>query len=167
MKAMRWRNYIAGPRVTRVVRSLLVTAFSLIVCKSTSIGDTVSPQERASRLERFFNSYHCPSPRHTGDYLRAADAYHLDYRLLPAISVIESQCGFYPRLNNRWGWMSERGFSTVRAGIDFVSGRLAESYFYKDKTTDGKLRSYNPSPRYARLVKRLMAEIENLESAHD
>jgi hypothetical protein len=154
----------AAIRVRRIIPSFLAGAFSLITCNTTSSGDTVSLQERASRLERFFDSYHCPSPRHTGDYLRAADTYHLDYRLLPAISVVESTCGFYPRSNNRWGWTSARGFSTVRAGIDFIAGRLAASNFYKDKTTDGKLLIYNPSPQYARLVKRLMAEIESLES---
>jgi hypothetical protein len=158
---MRPHGCTAGTRV--INQSLLVAALSLLAGSTLSTGDTVSPQERASRLERFFDSYHCPSPRHTSDYLRAADAYHLDYRLLPAISVIESKCGFYPRLNNRWGWTSSRGFSTVRAGIDFIAGRLADGYFYKDKTTDEKLLIYNPSPRYARFVKRLMEEIEDLD----
>ncbi len=153
--------------VRRVIQSIGWAAFSLTAGNTIPAADTVSPQQRAIRLEKFFDSYHCPSPRHTGDYLRAADAHHLDYRLLPAISVIESQCGIYPRLNNRWGWTSARGFPTVRAGIDFISSRLANSYFYRDKTTDGKLLSYNPSPRYALLVKGLMREIESLESIND
>jgi hypothetical protein len=142
-------------------------AAGLLGCETTTLRDVMAPRDRASKLERFFDLYHCPGPRHTGDYLRAADAYHLDYRLLPAISIIESKCGSYRRWNNRWGWTAVRGFSTVPAGIDFVASRLSDSYFYKDKTTDEKLLAYNPSPRYAQVVKRLMEEIENWEYGHD
>jgi hypothetical protein len=140
--------------------------FYLFGCETISPGDVMPPSTRETKLESFFESYHCSRPFYTADYLRAADTYRLDYRLLPAISIIESKCGEYRRWNNRWGW-SSAGFSTVRAGIDFVASRLAESYFYKDKTTEGKLLLYNPSPRYTQVVKHLMGEIENLESTDD
>lgn len=140
---------------------------SLFVCETISPGDVAPPPGRASKLESFFESHHCPHPFYTTDYLRAADTYHLDYRLLPAISIIESKCGEYRRWNNRWGWSAARGFSTVRAGIDFIASRLAESDFYRDKSTEEKLLVYNSSPRYTRVVKQLMGEIEDLENTGD
>jgi hypothetical protein len=139
----------------------------LFVCGTISSGDVPPPPGRANRLESFFESHHCPRPFYAADYLSAADTYHIDYRLLPAISIIESRCGEYRRWNNRWGWTAVHGFSTVRAGIDFIASRLTESDFYKDKTTEEKLLLYNPRPRYTRIVKGLMGEIEDLESASD
>ena len=53
------------------------------------------PDGRVSKLERFFQSYGCPSPHYSADYIRAADAHQLDYRLLPAISLVESTCGLH------------------------------------------------------------------------
>ena len=113
-------------------------AFCLFSSETISPRDVTPPQGGRSNWNEFFESYHCPSPFYTAEYLRAADTYHLDYRLLPAISIIESKCGEYRHWNNRWGWTTVRGFSTVRAGIDFIASRLAEADFYKDKTTGGK-----------------------------
>ena len=74
--------------------------------------------QRHARLETFFQSFGCPAPYHVREYLGAADTYDIDYRLLPAISVLESTCGIYQRENNRWGWASARkGFASFRAGI--------------------------------------------------
>ena len=117
---------------------------------------------RVEKLETFFQSYGCPEPHHVQDYLLAADAYGLDYRLLPALSVRESTCGWHARWNNFWGWDSaQTGFESVTRGIDFVSRRLAFGRYYCGKTVDEKLRTYNQSnPAYADEVRKLMQEIE-------
>ena len=87
------------------------------------------------------------------EYLGAADSYAIDYRLLPAISVLESTCGIYQRLNNRWGWDSARkGFSSFRAGLQYIARQLSEGRFYKNKSLEEKVRMYNPNPQYARQV---------------
>jgi hypothetical protein len=94
--------------------------------------------------------------------LRAADSHALDYRLLPAISLVESTCGAFERLNNRWGWDSvQSGFDSVPEGIDYITEQLAEGPQYKGKTVKEKLFTYNPYPQYVRQVVRLMREIEN------
>jgi hypothetical protein len=154
-------------RIKKLLYAVAGAACCLFPSETISPSDVVPPPGRADKLESFFESYHCPQPFYTADYLRAADTYHLDYRLLPAISIIESKCGQYRKWNNRWGWTAVHGFSTVRAGINFVASRLAQSYFYKDKTTEGKLLVYNPSPRYSQVVKQLMGEIEDLENTDD
>jgi hypothetical protein len=112
-------------------------------------------------LEAFFDRYQCPQPHYTHVYLRASDKYALDYRLLPAISVLESTCGQNSRANNYWGWDSaRRGFESVPAGISFVVKQLMETRPYRSKMLSEKLEAYNPKPAYAAEVKRLMRQIE-------
>src|SRR5262249_42778346 len=90
-----------------------------------------------------------------------ADTYALDYRLLPAISVVESTCGVHQNQNNRWGWDSARkGFSSFRAGLEYIARQLAQGRYYRNKTLDEKVHMYNPSPQYAWLVKKLMRKID-------
>lgn len=116
---------------------------------------------RASRLGKFFRSYHCPEPHHISDYLRAADGYGLDYRLLPAISVRETQCGVTEAQNNWWGYHPGRqSFPTVAEGIDYVARQLAENPLYKNKTLRDKLFTYNPRPAYPVEVEWIMRRIE-------
>jgi hypothetical protein len=121
------------------------------------------PQDmRPAKLEKFFKAYQCPAPYYIDDYLRAADAYAIDYRLLPAVSVRESTCGQYGEaVNNRWGWDSARTeFDSVESGIDFIADRLSQSDYYQGKSTEQKLFTYNPNPRYVAEVKQLMREID-------
>src|SRR5882724_5036889 len=82
--------------------------------------------DRPIKLETFFKSYQCPQPHYVEEYVRAADMYDIDYRLLPALSIRESTCGQHNRLNNHWGWDSARkGFASVPRGIEFVARKLA------------------------------------------
>lgn len=117
--------------------------------------------QRHVKLETFFQSFGCPAPFHVKEYLGAADTYAIDYRLLPAISVLESTCGLYQRQNNRWGWASARkGFSSFRAGLEYIAHQLANGRYYKNKTLGEKVRMYNPSPQYARQLEKLMRKID-------
>ena len=127
-----------------------------------AVSATALPDPRAERLERFFHRYHCPAPYHVDEYLRAADGYELDYRLLPAISIRESLCGVSEkRENNHWGYHPERqSFDSVAAGIDYVARQLAESIYYKGKTLEQKLFVYNPRPAYPIEVQHIMRQIE-------
>jgi hypothetical protein len=121
----------------------------------------VSRDNRYDRLETFFQSFGCPTPHYVSEYLGAADSYAIDYRLLPAISVLESTCGIYQRLNNRWGWDSARqGFSSFRAGLQYIARQLSEGRFYKNKPLEEKVRMYNPNPQYALQVRKLMLKID-------
>ena|SRR5579862_404962 len=119
------------------------------------------PDPRASRLETFFQKYRCPAPQLISEYLRAADQNALDYRLLPAISIRETQCGLHEKDHNRLGYHpGEGGFPSVEAGIRFIARRLAEHPFYKGKTLHGKLFAYNPREAYPSEIQQLMQQIE-------
>ena len=139
-------------------------AFALIVSAHANVvpNDIVALEDkRHERLETFFQSFGCPAPYYAKEYVGAADSYAIDYRLLPAISVLESTCGIYQRQNNRWGWDSARkGFASFRAGLEYIARQLAQGKYYKNKTLDEKVRMYNPRPQYARMVKKLMLKID-------
>jgi hypothetical protein len=149
--------------IDMVFQAKRAAVVGLLTCAAIAADDTVAPRDqRIFRLESFFKAYNCPNPLHVEEYLGAADAYEIDYRLLPAISLLESTCGFYGRKNNRWGWDSNQsGFSSVVAGIHYVARQLAENPYYKGKTLEEKILMYNPDPHYVSSVRRLMRQIEN------
>jgi len=143
---------------------VLALAVAGILAQAISAADTLpaSPHDtRVERLKTFFEAYHCPAPLLVSEYVAAADAYGLDYRLLPALSVRESTCGQYARLNNRWGWDSANtGFATLQHGIRFIARQLALGKYYQGKSLDEKLRAYNPNPKYPAEIRKLMREID-------
>jgi hypothetical protein len=120
------------------------------------------PDPRIARLEKFFQIYHCPAPHHTSEYLRAADGYGLDYRLLPAVSIRESLCGLAEKQShNLWGYHpGHQSFPSIEAGIDFLAQRLTQHPLYKGKTLQDKLFTYNPRPAYPAEVHWIMRQIE-------
>ena len=120
-----------------------------------------APDPRFSKLESFFRRYNCPAPQHILTYLRAADGYGLDYRLLPALSVRESQCGRTERQNNRWGYKSgQQGFASLESGIDYVARQLSQARGYQGRTLYQKLFTYNPLAAYPSEIMHLMGQIE-------
>ena len=81
---------------------------------------------RAIRLRSFFAKLHCPVVNMSEDFIKAADNNHLDWRLLPSISVIESSGGKAYRNNNLFGW-GDQAFPSLRAGLDLVAFKLGRS----------------------------------------
>jgi hypothetical protein len=139
----------------------------MFVPTTTTVSDAPVVQvkqidQREAKLEAFFTLHKCPSPHHVTEYLNAADKYKLDYRLVPAISIIESQCGKHQPLSNWWGWNSARtGFTDVPSGIDFVTGQLANGKYYAGKSLEKKVTTYNSAnPKYLSIIKALMSQIE-------
>lgn len=115
---------------------------------------------RFRRIKAFFNKRACPMEKYAADLVAAADQNQLDWRLLPSLALVESSGGKVYRNNNVFGWDScKRRFPTVQAGIHVVAERLANSPYYRGKTLEGKLRSYNQNPGYAATVKRVMSQM--------
>lgn len=115
---------------------------------------------RLQRLEQFFAERDCPLKEAAVDFLVAADQNHLDWRLLPSISMIESSGGKDFTNNNVFGWNSNKdSFPSVRAGIHYVASKLGSSKLYRGKDVDSKLQTYNPYPDYVARVKAVMRTI--------
>lgn len=146
---------------------VLALLFSLTP-KATAIADTpvvvATPMDsRAVELGKFLESRNCPLLPYVDVFIASADKYKIDFRLLPSISVIESQCGkIFPRnTNNPFGWQSARvGFKSIPDAIDFITGQLANSKYYAGKTNAKKLAAYCPEPTYPTRVLNLMNQIK-------
>jgi hypothetical protein len=157
--------------VRRHVRFIAAASAGLAFCASTTtdVSASLAPlsriDRRAEKLNRFFGSYNCPAPYHAEAYIHAADAYGIDYRLLPAISIRESHCGLEERqLNNWWGYHPGRcTFASIEKGIHYVSRQLGSEYPYKGKSLAEKLFTYNPRSAYPGEVEWIMRQIEALE----
>ncbi len=121
---------------------------------------TVAADPRTARLRRFIANLHCPVLAMAEDFVHAADDNHLDWRLLPSISVIESGGGKAYRNNNIFGWdQGLQSFPTIRAGLNLVAFKLGKSPLYRNRDVFGKLRLYNPDASYAYKVIDVMNRI--------
>lgn len=137
--------------------SLMAVPCAMSLKQYTPSPKVASTDPRLQRLERFFGERDCPLQTAAVDFLIAADQNHLDWRLLPSISMIESSGGKAFTNNNVFGWNSNRdGFPSVRAGIHYVASQLAKSKLYRGKNLEGKLQTYNPLPEYVGRVKAVM-----------
>jgi hypothetical protein len=115
---------------------------------------------RTVRLTKFFSRLHCPVLSLADDFIHEADANHLDWRLLPSISVIESGGGKAYRNNNIFGWnKGAQFFPSIRSGIKEVAYKLGRSPLYKNRDSVGKLRVYNPEDGYVQTVVTVMNRI--------
>jgi hypothetical protein len=118
------------------------------------------PDPRTVRLRRFLSSLRCPVSFMAEDFVHAADDNHLDWRLLPSISVIESGGGKAYRNNNIFGWNNGlQPFPTIRAGLNLVAFKLGKSSLYRQRDVIGKLRLYNPDETYPQKVVDVMNRI--------
>ena len=157
------RHLLNGTRLSGRVLACAGAALAFCTVTTAHLPAALGPQGdfRIARLEAFFQNYNCPKPRYVSAYLRAADQYGLDYRLLPAVSLRETGCGAAERNNNRWGYHPGRqAFNSVQEGIEFMARTLTEGLYYRGKPLHQKLLTYNPRPAYPGEVKRIMQEID-------
>jgi len=108
--------------------------------------------DRTANLRAFFKSYNSSLEPYSEHFVLVADKYGLDYRLLPAISCVESTCGkFYiPSSNNPFGWgiygNTVTSFESIEVGIDTVGAGLAKNYVNKGYDTVEEIAPiYNPN----------------------
>ncbi|HWC98483.1 MAG TPA: hypothetical protein VG456_17105 [Candidatus Sulfopaludibacter sp.] len=134
-------------------------AFSTMQAPKLHIPD-YRKDPRFAILRKFFEVRECPASAYSHVFLEAADSYHLDWRLLPSISFVESTGGKAARNNNIFGWDSGRAhFTTPTAGIHAVGYSLSHLSQYKRKSLDQVLATYNPDSEYAQKVKSVMRRI--------
>lgn len=168
----RWAFYLARlpKRLVVAVAGLLILPLAVHVDRAASIDAHAAtlttvharpkPDMRAVRLRRFLASLHCPVMGLAEDFVQAADDNHLDWRLLPSISVIESGGGKAYRNNNIFGWNNgTEPFPSIRAGLNMVAFKLGKSQLYRNHDILGKLHLYNPDEAYAPKVLSVMRKI--------
>ena len=121
---------------------------------------------RTARLKSYFAKLRCPISYLAEDFVHAADDNHLDWRLLPSISVVESGGGKSYRNNNIFGWANgDHLFPTLRSAINEVAFKLGKSTLYRNRDNEAKLHIYNPeNDSYVDSVKAVMNQISPVEN---
>ena len=94
---------------------------------------TISPEEvaynsKVSKIKKYLSSRDAPLAKYSEEFVKAADYYDIDYRLVAAISIIESSGGKHTfKPYNAWGW-GKSGFDSWKDGIWTVSKGLGKYY---------------------------------------
>ena len=121
---------------------------------------------RVAALERVFTKYDSPLTPYAKDYVAMADKHSVDWKLLPAISGLESTFGkqLINGTYNAYGWGSGTiYFKNWVDGIETIDKSLRENYMDKWKATDvwsiGPI--YAESPTWSVRVNHFMNEINN------
>lgn len=106
---------------------------------------------RAKIIEDFFKGYGAPLAEFADTFVTVADKYGLDYRLLPAISMQESNGGkrIIPSSKNPFGYGiygdNVLKFATFEDAIERVGRGLKEDYLDKGLTDPNKIMAkYTP-----------------------
>ena len=92
---------------------------------------------RVKVLEKYLKKYDSPLTPNARDFVYYADKYNLDWRLVAAISGVESTYGkqIPPYSHNGWGWGvygdNVIRFKSWKEGIETVSKGLREKYMDK------------------------------------
>ena len=117
---------------------------------------------REAAIRRFMKQNHSPAEKYAAAFVAEADAYQLDWRLLPSLAMVESGGGQRqkPQGNNMFGWANGASrFSTATEAIHHVAEALATAPPYKGKDLQGKLAAYNRTPGYRMLITSVMRRI--------
>lgn len=111
--------------------------------------DSFEDLDKAQRLDTYFTERSMPLAGHGIEFVRAANKYGLDWRLIAAIGVRESSGGKHLMNNNPFGWGSAKiKFDDFSEAIDVVSSNLGgfnpnTARYYKNADTMKKLWYYN------------------------
>lgn len=124
---------------------------------------------RVKALERMFEKHNSPLAPYAQDYIDVADKYGVDWKLLPAISGLESSFGIHQLSGsyNSYGWGGGRiYFRSVEEGIETVLSGLKNRYIARGATTVEAIAPiYSESPTWAPRIRHFMNEID-AEYAH-
>ena len=115
---------------------------------------------KVEQVQSFYARYKAPLYGNARDFVQAAEAYQLDYRLLPAISIVESGGGKHLfKRYNPFGWGS-RSFNSFEEAIFYVAQKM-RVYYYDLGWKDPKKIAYKyngPTPEaWGRKVSYLMS----------
>lgn len=128
----------------------------------------IAYDKRIRILKEFLRTYDSPLTLHSESFIKFADTYQLDYRLLAAISGVESTFGkqLPEKSYNAWGWGIYEDhmiyFKSFDEGVETISKALREDYInaWKAKDVYQIGRFYAASPTWAQRVVYFMNKIE-------
>lgn len=125
---------------------------------------------RTKILSAYFAKYNSPFQYHAEDFINAADTYGVDWKLVPAISGVESTFGKNSYGYNAWGWGiygdQRLNFSSWKKGIFIVTEGLKKSYINDGLTNPTAMnRRYAASKTWGTRVNYFVNDLDNFAAS--
>ncbi len=121
------------------------------VVDSIALFSFIKKKENEAKIEAYLKAKNMPLYEYASEFIEAAEKHNLNPFLLPTISIKESSGGkkvFRPF--NPFGY-GQKSFKNYEEAISFVAEKLAEGKYYKGKTLEKKLKTYNSvKPNYVK-----------------
>ncbi len=132
---------------------------SNLTCKADALND-----KRVAALRNVFARHNSPLVEYAGLYVKYADENGVDWRLLPAISGLESSFGIYliQGTHNGYGWGGGTiYFDSWEDGIATIDKALRQNYIDRGATDVWSIGPiYAESPTWSVRVNSFMNEID-------
>ncbi|QQG43303.1 MAG: glucosaminidase domain-containing protein [Candidatus Daviesbacteria bacterium] len=127
--------------------------------------------QRAQILAAYLAKYNSPLQYQAQDFIEAADTYGVDWKLVPAISGVESTFGKQSYGFNAWGWGiygdQTLDFNSWRDGIYTVTEGLKQNYINKGLTNPYAMNKvYAASPTWGAHVAYFLADLEKFSDRY-
>lgn len=174
----------------KIIRTLLISILLLTFSSPQLIGassnsvrassavatkpnvETKQLDKRAKILAEYFALHNSPLQYQAQDFVDAADKNGLDWKLVAAISGVESTFGKASYGYNAWGWgiygSNRLGFKSWTDGIYTVSQGLRENYVNKGLTNPYSMnRVYAKSKSWGWKVDYFMKDMGKLEDRYE
>ena len=128
--------------------------------------EPIQLDNRVEKLTAFLEKYDSPLTSYVPDFIEMADKYQIDWKLLPAITGVESTFGkqIPSGSYNAYGWNNGNyRFQSWENSIEIVSKALREKYYNRGLDNPYKIGPVYapPSSTWAGKVSRFMNEIES------
>ncbi|MCL6096576.1 MAG: hypothetical protein M1444_02755 [Patescibacteria group bacterium] len=156
--------FTINAKVASAQQKASVSSAQIVIAEKVTESDY-----RVKILEDFFEKQNSPLAPYAGDFVRNADKYNLDWKLVAAISGVESTFGLAIPFNsyNAWGW-GVYGDNVIRfaswtEGIDTISQGIRERYMnqWGGQNIYQIGAMYASSPAWASHVERTMNQIQD------
>jgi hypothetical protein len=123
---------------------------------------------RVEKLENYLASFNSPLAEYAATFVAEADKNGIDWKLVPAITGVESTFGKHIPYNsyNAYGWANGEGrFGSWEESIAHVSKFLKEKYYNRGLDTPAKIAPVYapPSKTWGGNVALFMKRLDNFE----
>lgn len=147
-----------------------------VACSSAllnlKVDDFSDLDPRKEILKKFLEFYRSPLSVYASYFVQISDKYEIDWKLIPAITGVESSFGKYLPSNsyNAYGWNNGKYvFKNWEESIEKVTFSLKEKYINQGLDSPYKIGPIYapPSPTWAKKVVYFMDKIENFSLNHN
>jgi len=127
--------------------------------------------KKVRALEKFFDGYKSPLKEHSEKFVIVAEQHGMDYRLLPAISCMESSCGkqLIEGSYNPFGWgiygNNAIYFENYDEAIETVGNGIKKNYLDKGFDTPQKIAPIYTPPNHRNWLSGVTFFMEKIEKS--